>query len=130
MFSFFSNCVKIERKKDIYDSFFLNSGNSCAYDKVSPFPVWSSTDAGGVAWHKSQKAQQSKGNFLKILIPKAAEKIPGKNFLIYNSRIVGQEYSQASTFLGVLNVSLRAYLRTFHKQNLDIYSEGNSFIRK
>ena len=110
--------------------FFWNSGNACAYDKVSPFPVWSSTDAGGVAWHKSQKAQQSKGNFLKILIPKAAEKIPGKNFLIYNSRIVGQEYSQASTFLGVLNVSLRAYLRTFHKQNLDIYSEGNSFIRK
>ena len=68
---------------------------------------------------KSTKAQQSKSNLLKILIPKAAEKIPGKNFLIYEaiaalqaarpSRIVGQGYCQAGTFWCVLNVSLRAY---------------------
>ena len=56
---FLSSQIVLENvKKNIYDSFFWNSGNACAYDKVSPFPVWSSTDAGGVAWHKSQKAQK------------------------------------------------------------------------
>ena len=129
----FQIVLKIVRNKDIYDSFFWKFWQCLCIWQGFTFP---SLKFNWCWWcclaqkSKSTKAQQSKSNLLKILIPKAAEKIPGKNFLIYISRIVEQGYSQAGTFWGVLNVSLRAYLGTFHKQILDIYSEGNSFIRK
>ena len=57
-----------------------------------------------------------------MLIPEAAEKISGKSFLIYKAI--------AALRLTSRLLSSGVNLGTFHKQNLDIYSEGNLFIKK
>ena len=57
-----------------------------------------------------------------MLIPEAAEKISGNFFLIYKA-IAALGLTSRLLISGV-------NLVTFHKRNLDIYSEGNSFIKK